>query len=196
MNFKRIITIFLLGTIAFLTIRSVKASPTATEAGKAVATTVTKVQEEITKNPGIFAALASTLGGYATSAVDYAEKKSNFTFNPVTAAKNTYSCIKNHPEATGTAAAILASLFIYNRYSTWYNKHATALTELGRLIHQDYNNSPNNSARAIAYAKNYRTWYGFKNQTLINAVNDFYNTQPTRSKENYDIIIGICGNNL
>ncbi len=188
MNFKRTITIVLLGILALLMIRSVQAADVVAQGAKAV--TETAVTE-----PGFFASLASTLGGYATSVVDYAEGKSSITINPVTVTRRTLSFVKDHPWIIiGTT---IASVYGYSKYATWYNRHASLLSQLNKLIAQDLGHQGTRNQKQVTnIANEYRTPYGFKHARLITNVNSFYNGNTKFSNDVYTTIKNICENKI
>ena len=178
----------------------------ATNASEAIA----KTAEAITENQSVLETLKSAakaqgsaalkfLGKQAVQSVNYLESKSNFQVsgikvNPITLTKNSCTFINNHREAFATAAVIFGSYCLYNSYRDWYNKcYIGSLKDLRKAIKQDFKNQKaGHEKNAKKRARNHRTWYGFKNATLINRVDHFYDANEKFSSDDFQKIKDIC----
>jgi predicted negative regulator of RcsB-dependent stress response len=169
MNFKRTITIALLGILALLMIRSVQAADvvasTSTELAK---TTVKQTGETITE-------IAKNISWF-----DWAEQKT--MFSPMTLVKKIQDLYNAYPMPT-VAGGLLGTGALLG-YCLWRDRNQDHLSKLIGYIEMDFATTGGKKCQQAAIEivdNDYRTSFGTRDETLRTLVHNFYSTGANRS---------------
>lgn len=180
MNFKKIVTLVLLGILALLMIRSVQAADVVPSAGTELAKTAIKQTKETVTE------IAKNI-----SWLDWAEEKT--TFSPVTLIKKAWPLCKDHP-VPAVATGFVATIGLVS-YWLWRDKYQGHLKDLMGYINEDHRttNGHKHETTVLDILKDkYRTSFMCRDTNLQRWVNIFYGNSVGNKENCYIKIDAAC----